>query len=615
MRVRAVNLLANEALPEELRQYDRVLDAKALGRVLHSVAVDYPDRYAEVVKNLGDIGRHAAYYQGETMGLDDLENVVDTKAALQAMGNELKSALKGVNDPDEKRKIREEVWGKWAARLERETMEQGAAKGNAVIDSVRSGARGKPLQARAMLATPALFEDSKGRMVPIFARSSYGEGISPAEFLAGTYGARASVTSTKTNTARGGAWSKMLAQVAAPVVVTMDDCGTQNGIDLPAEDRSMRGRVLARSAAGIEPGAVVGRKEWATLKNKAKGAVLVRSPLTCEATSGVCAKCAGALPEGKLPDIGYAVGLTSSTATGEPVTQGSLSFKHLSGAAQARKEYSGLDWLERFVQIPDNFPDRAPVAKTSGTVSIQQAPQGGHYVHVGDQQHYVPQHLELKVQNGQDVEEGDVLSAGIVRPDDIVRHRGVGEGRRYYAERLHQMLAEGGTPASMRNLEAIARAAVNHVQIDDPEDLDDNTVPDDIVPYQRLASKYMPPVSAAPQKPALAVGQYLQKPALHYTIGTKLTPSMTKRLEGAGFKEVFASKDAPSFRPEMLRLQTQAFANDDWLASMHTSYLRKQLAAGVTRGQDTNVKHNVHFAPRLAVGEGFAANIKQTGQF
>jgi hypothetical protein len=63
------------------------------------------------------------------------------------------------------------------------------------------------------------------------------------------------------------------------------------------------------------------------------------------------------------------------------------------------------------------------------------------------------------VKDGEHVEAGTQLSDGIVRPDDVVRIKGLGEGRLYYARRLKQMLDDGGTPANPRQAEIVARAA------------------------------------------------------------------------------------------------------------------------------------------------------------
>ena len=102
---------------------------------------------------------------------------------------------------------------------------------------------------------------------------------------------------------------------------------------------------------------------------------------------------------------------------------------------------------------------------------------------------------------------------------------------------------------------------------------------------------------------------------MHYTIGTKITPKIAKHLKSAGFEEVFASPDSPTFKPHMVRLRAATHHGTDWLASMHTSYLKKQLSESAIRGEESDVEKNIHFAPRLAIGTNFGENIEQTGKF
>ena len=290
--------------------------------------------------------------------------------------------------------------------------------------------------------------------------------------------------------------------------------------------------------------------------------------------------------------------------------------KHTGGASQgAKRVFSGFDVINRFVQAPEDFPDRAVVAKQDGMVSkVEEAPQGGHFVYVGQDKHYIPAGYPVIVKNGDKLEAGDQLSEGLVDAGDIVELRGIGEGRRYYADRLKQILDDSGMPADRRNTEILARAALNHIQMEDADD-DAPFLPDDVISYQQMSRHYTPPEDTVRESTSKAVGKYLQQPVLHYTIGTRITPNVIKRMEEAGKKEVYTSASAPNFSPSMVRLRTASHANRDWMAGMHTSYLKKNLAESAIRGDDTNIQENIHFAPRLAIGEGFAKNIEETGKF
>jgi hypothetical protein len=218
------------------------------------------------------------------------------------------------------------------------------------------------------------------------------------------------------------------------------------------------------------------------------------------------------------------------------------------------------------------------------------------------------------VKDGEHVEAGTQLSDGIVRPDDVVRIKGLGEGRLYYARRLKQMLDDGGTPANPRQAEIVARGAVNHVRLNQADNFT-GYLPDDPVRYNDLLDQWEEDKEAVDSRPEAASGMYLQRPALHFTVGTRLTPSMTKKLKSVGVESIRVSSNPPPFSSEMMRLQTQAYANPDWLASQQTSYLGRQLSDAARRGQDTNVKHNVHFAPALAYGVEFGKRLEETGRY
>lgn len=258
--------------------------------------------------------------------------------------------------------------------------------------------------------------------------------------------------------------------------------------------------------------------------------------------------------------------------------------------------------------MPEAYPDKATVAELPGRVTrIEEAPQGGKYVHVGEQRHYVAQGLEPAVKPGDTVEAGDALSDGLVSPADVIRLKGLGEGRRYYAERLKGILDDSGHAANLRNTEALARSAVDHVLVG--EDGVADYLPDDLVSYNRVAHLYEPPAGARTTALAAATGKVLHAPALHYSVGTRLTPSMVKRLDKAGVRAVTVADDEPGFSPAGNRLATATSAGDDWLAKQQSSYLGANLADDALRGRDTNVLENTHWAPRLAYGAGFGKDV------
>lgn len=612
--MKAIRLLVESKLPPALRNYGREYTSNGFNDLLAQVGRETPDDYGSVIGKIADIGRHASYRQGETLTLDDLKPVVNRDEILARMDEEVERARKSAVSPEDFQAKRFRIWSATASAMEKATMAAGLTNGNNIAYSVMSGARGKPAQMRAMLTTPGVYADSQGRPIPVFSRRSHGEGLRPHEYLASTYGSRSTVISTKNSTAKGGDLSKQFVSLAAPLIVNSRSRGYDNGIDLDIDDDSVKYRVLAREAAGYPPGTLINGTVLAALRRKKVPHVIVASPLSDSSPEGISAESVGGMDGGQLYSIGREAGITSANAIGEPLTQAALNAKHQGGIASAKKTFSGFDVINQIVQTPEAFPDKAPVAEEDGVVtSVEDAPQGGKIIRVNDREHYVASGYGLLIKPGDKVEAGDQLSEGIVDPHDIVRLRGLGEGRKYYARRLKQALDESGIKTDLKHTEMIARAALDHVTIDDPEGLGD-FLPDDTVSYNALAASYSPPANATRLQTNKALGKYLHAPALHYTIGTKLSPRMVEHLNSRGFSDVIASDEAPPFHAEMSRLRTASHSSPDWLAKMQSSYISKNLIESGTRGEDTNIAANTHFAPRLAIGVGFGDNAATTGK-
>ena len=293
----------------------------------------------------------------------------------------------------------------------------------------------------------------------------------------------------------------------------------------------------------------------------------------------------------------------------------SNSAKHTAGMTSGKKTYAGIPVITQFTQSPEKYKDKAVVSEVAGRVeAIEDAEQGGTYITVNGKRHYVQHGHAPEVKVGDEVEAGDFLSEGLPDIEDVVRLKGLGAGRKLYANRLNQILEDSGTPTDPRNTEILARGALRHVRVTSPDGFG-NYLPDDVIDYDAVANTYRMPESTRAASPASSRGKYLQQPFLHYTIGTKLTPKVAKDLREHGYDKVFVSEEHPSFEPEMIRLRSSSQQTRDWLASMGTSYLTQQLNESATRGDDTNVLHNPDYRPRIAYGAGFGKDVRTTGEF
>lgn len=231
------------------------------------------------------------------------------------MDKELAAADRNNHDPGHKAKARMAIWEKYNDLFQKQTESGARSNLNGLTQAILSGARGKMPQLKMMTGATGLYQDSFGNAVPLFGRSSFAEGLRPAEYLAPTYGARETVTGAKTAVAKGGYLGKLAVSATSGLVVTDKDCGTSNGLDLKADDDSLYGRVLLHPVAGYSPGTLITGKVLSDIKKSGQERVFVRSALTCNAEHGLCAKCAGAVPGGKLANVGDHVGITSAQAS------------------------------------------------------------------------------------------------------------------------------------------------------------------------------------------------------------------------------------------------------------------------------------------------------------
>lgn len=613
---RAVDLLVRRVVPPDMQDLLNTYSAKEVNNFLLELSKRYPDRYSEVSHKLAQVGLQSSFLQGDSMGWQDTEPVIDREHVFKQMDAEIDDLKKEYrNDKEGFEQARESVWLKYNDLILKTTMNAAGKAHNAMGMAVASGSRGKPQQIQAMLSTPGLYQDHKGRVIPIFVRNSFSDGLRPMELMAGTFGARSSVVSTKRATAQGGDIGKLLGQATSRLLITEKDCGVKNGINYDIDNQVLPGRVLSRDVGGYKAGTVLDRHALSALKKAGVKNVVSRSPLTCKA-EGLCSKCVGIMLDSReLPRIGDHVGATAAQSLGEPLTQGALSSKHTAGQAKGKQGYGGLDIVSQFVQSPEEYQHRATVAKIPGRVeSITDAPQGGKIVVVQGEQHYVPQGYETMVDVGDDMDEGDQLSEGLMDVRDVVQYKGLGEGRKYYAERLGQIYDDSGLTSHPKNLEIVARGALNTVTMDDYMD-GLQALPDDAVEYNKVVSAWTPENELKTAPDNTARNQYLSRDTLHFTAGTKLNRKQLKSIRDAGIEAIHTVAEKPPFTSNMDRLRTASHYNDDWLSSMSSSYLKKQLTEGAVRGATTDVNENLHWAPRIAYGKGFGENIEETGHF
>ncbi|MEX1012514.1 MAG: DNA-directed RNA polymerase subunit beta' [Waddliaceae bacterium] len=215
-----------------------------------------------------------------------------------------------------------------------------------------SGARGNKSQIRQLGALRGLMAKPSGAIIELPILSNFREGLNVMEYSISSHGARKGLSDTALKTADSGYLTRRLVDVAQDVIVTEDDCGTLNGIEvsaikqgqeelLPIKERIF-GRTLCENVylPGDQTkllgkaGDILTVKQAEKIDDAGIESVKIRSALTCETKRGVCKKCYGInLANGRYVSQGEAVGIIAAQSIGEPGTQLTMRTFHLGGIA------------------------------------------------------------------------------------------------------------------------------------------------------------------------------------------------------------------------------------------------------------------------------------------
>ncbi len=603
-------LITNEALPGDMRDYTRVMDKKGIKAVLRQIADEYPERYREIAKRLSDVGRDVAYTTGGgSFGLRHLRPTPAVHMSRQRLNRRIRDILAKEWSDDKKEGKIIEATAVEHERLQEEILEEARKAKNPLADQVLSGARGKPANLKRLIGGDMLYVDHHENVIPFPVQTSFSEGLPPAEFWASTYGARKGLIDVKFATQDAGFFSKQLNQLAHRLIVTAvdDDEDAEDGtpfrgLPVYVSDVDSEGALLASPVGGYERNTTLTPKILGDLENQGVKRILVRSPTVGGPATGVYSRDVGVRERGGLSPLGDMVGVAAAQALSEKLTQGQLSSKHSGGVKGEAQAVTGFQHVNQLVQVPRTFKGGAAHAQNDGRVTaIDEAPAGGRYITIGGKRHFVLPGFDLKVERGDIVEAGDIISDGIPNPGEIVKHKGIGEGRRYFMDTFADAYRAGGMYANRRNIELLARSLIDHVEMVDE---DENHIPGDVVPYQQLESNWVPRDGSRPSHPRNAVGRYLERPVLHYTIGTRVTPSMLPLFDEFGVQELEVHDEEPPFRPHMVRAMASIGHDPDWMTRFLGSNQKKSLLSATHRGAISDTR-STSFVPAMAAGSEF----------
>ena len=481
-------LLFNSSLPKDFPYVNEVVDKKVMSKIVQDLIDNYGlDGMPEILDKIKDFGFRYATFAGITWAMSDLETPKEKERIIEEAKQKVMKLQEqyeqGLLTNEERRRLTIEIWQAAKIEIEKLVMEALDPLGS-VHDMIVSGARGSVGQLTQMIGMKGLIQNPKGEIIETPVIASYKEGMTPLEYFVSTHGSRKGLADTALKTAQAGYLTRRLFDVAQDIVISEEDCGAKNGVEikkvntLGAEvpfSKSLKGRVLAEDIKDkdgkvlFKKGTLLSANDAAKIDELDLESVLVRSPMTCESKSGICKKCYGYdLTTMEEIDLGEAVGTVAAQSLGEPSTQLTMNTKHAGGAAAAQGDIT--QGLPRVEELFDRRSPKNPavIARIDGVVSdiiesekekrIVLLPEGSSKnSKKSDLEYRVPQSRKIIVKKGQSVKKGDLMTDGSADLQELFKYAGKKRTQEYIINEILKIYELQGISVSQKHLEVILK--------------------------------------------------------------------------------------------------------------------------------------------------------------
>lgn len=432
-------VLFNQVLPEEVRFVNQVLEKgglKDLIAVLYGIVGE--DGTPDVADAIKDIGFAYATQSGITLAVSDI-TVPPEKGEIIAESLERAEGIqrdfrRGLLTEQEQNERLIEIWQKTTNDLSKKVKDNLDPNGN-LASMANSGATKGGFQPISQLAgMRGLMADPSGRIIPLPIRSNFREGLTALEYFISTHGARKGLADTALRTADAGYLTRRLVDIAQDVIINDEDCDTFEGQMIRSSDdiagQSMGVRIFGRFAADsvidpktgeviVDRGEMINHDQIHRIMDAEIDEVLVRSPLTCELTHGICATCYGLdLGRGKIVEVGSAVGIVAAQSIGEPGTQLTLRTFHTGGVAAVGDITTGLPRVEELFEARMTPKGEAVVTEIAGIAYVEQSDRYSdlrvvrvEHSEMIAEEYDLPSGYTITIEDGGEVKEGEVLAS------------------------------------------------------------------------------------------------------------------------------------------------------------------------------------------------------------
>jgi len=505
-------LLFNSILPSDYPFLNKKMDKKQISLLEADLIANYGiENIADILDNIKDFGFLYATKSGTTWSNADLVIPEAKKDVIAETTEKVKENWQtfdeGLITKEERKRKNIEAWFQTKEKID-DMIEDVMNKDSSVYDMTFSGSRGSKGNLSTMVGMKGIVSDVTNQAIEFPVKSSIKEGLDPIEYFITTHGTRKGMADTALNTAKAGYLTRKLFDVAQDVVISSDDCGTQDSIVLTSKgdgfilplSKTAKGRYVAETIKDSE-GEILFRKghflsilDAKSLDEKGIEEVKVKSPITCASHDGICQKCYGVDMGGdQLVDLGETIGTIAAQAIGEPGTQLTMRTFHSAGAASREGDITmGLPRVEEiFERRKPKIP--AIIAKKSGEVlSIDEDDKKTVLTVANDegtkkeQAYTIPVQRNLLVKVGQKVSAGEIMTDGSANLEEMLKFAGKEKTQEYIISETVKIYELQGSSVARKHMEVIIRQMFSRSKI--TEEGDSEFILDSIVENRDLES-------------------------------------------------------------------------------------------------------------------------------
>lgn len=442
-----------------------------------------------MLDRMKDLGFKFSSKAGITVGVSDIVVLPDKQDILdeheKLVERVTKQYNRGLITEDERYNAVVEIWTDAKDQIQGELM-QSLEKTNPIFMMSDSGARGNASNFTQLAGMRGLMAAPSGKIIELPITSSFREGLTVLEYFISTHGARKGLADTALKTADSGYLTRRLVDVAQDVIVREEDCGTDRGLlvsDIkegtemiePFIER-IEGRYSKETIRHPETDEVIIRPDELITPDIAKQItdagieqMYIRSAFTCNTRHGVCEKCYGKnLATGEKVEVGEAVGTIAAQSIGEPGTQLTMRTFHTGGVA-------GSDITQGLPRIQEIFEARNPkgqavITEIEGVVDdIKLAKDRQQEIIVkgaNETRSYLASGTSrLKVEIGQSIERGEVLTEGSIEPKNYLSVAGLNATESYLLKEVQKVYRMQGVEIDDKHVEVMVRQMLRKVRI------------------------------------------------------------------------------------------------------------------------------------------------------